>query len=182
MLLFRRLETSLSLHGRFPWTSAPLRCDDTAHSFLWLPSKPYGPHDGGRPALLHGIACRRNSEGQRSKVCVPRAQTPQYGFWRLWGFRRNRRPFSDCSKKGPGAGHRGKGELEYQILSHRLALSSFFQPCSRNVWAKIAVPTADKSPHVRCGSRIAVGTRVTSRPPHRTVRAQFGHTAPTLGV
>src|SRR5262245_32076551 len=24
---------------------------------------------------------------------------------------------------------------------------------------------------------IAVGTRVTSRPPHRTVRAQFGHTA-----
>ena len=30
--------------------------------------------------------------------------------------------------------------------------------------------------------RIAVGTRVTSRPPHKTVRAQFGHTAPTLGV
>jgi hypothetical protein len=29
---------------------------------------------------------------------------------------------------------------------------------------------------------IAVGTRITSRPPHRTVRAQFGHTAPTLGV
>ena len=29
---------------------------------------------------------------------------------------------------------------------------------------------------------IAVGTRVTSRPPHRTVRAPFGHTAPTLGV
>ena len=28
----------------------------------------------------------------------------------------------------------------------------------------------------------AVGTRVTSRPPHRSVRAQFGHTAPTLGV
>jgi transposase len=28
----------------------------------------------------------------------------------------------------------------------------------------------------------AVGTRVTSRPPHRSVRAQFGHTAPTLDV
>src|SRR5271169_2210055 len=28
----------------------------------------------------------------------------------------------------------------------------------------------------------AVGTRVTSRPPHRSVRAQFGHTAPTSGV
>jgi hypothetical protein len=31
-------------------------------------------------------------------------------------------------------------------------------------------------------SRFAVGTRVTSRPPHRSVRAQFGHTAPTSGV
>ncbi len=29
---------------------------------------------------------------------------------------------------------------------------------------------------------IAVGTLITERPPHRTVRAQFGHTAPTLGV
>ncbi len=29
---------------------------------------------------------------------------------------------------------------------------------------------------------IAVGTRVTSRPPHRSVRAQFGHTAPTSGM
>jgi hypothetical protein len=29
---------------------------------------------------------------------------------------------------------------------------------------------------------IAVGTRVTSRPPHRAVRARFGHTAPTLGA
>jgi hypothetical protein len=28
----------------------------------------------------------------------------------------------------------------------------------------------------------AVGTRVTSRPPHRSVRAQFGHTAPASGV
>jgi hypothetical protein len=28
----------------------------------------------------------------------------------------------------------------------------------------------------------AVGTRVTPRPPHRSVRAQFGHTAPTSGV
>jgi hypothetical protein len=30
--------------------------------------------------------------------------------------------------------------------------------------------------------RIAVGTLITERPPHRSVRAQFGHTAPTLGV
>ena len=29
--------------------------------------------------------------------------------------------------------------------------------------------------------RIAVGTPITGRPPHRSVRARFGHTAPTLG-
>jgi len=29
---------------------------------------------------------------------------------------------------------------------------------------------------------IAVGTPITERPPHRTVRAAFPHTAPTLGV
>ena len=37
--------------------------------------------------------------------------------------------------------------------------------------------TTQKVRDVRVGSRIAVGTRVTSRPPHRSVRAQFGHTA-----
>jgi hypothetical protein len=30
--------------------------------------------------------------------------------------------------------------------------------------------------------RIAVGTLITKRPPHRTERARFGHSAPTLGV
>ena len=29
---------------------------------------------------------------------------------------------------------------------------------------------------------IAVETPITERPPHRSVRAQFGHTAPTLGL
>jgi hypothetical protein len=29
---------------------------------------------------------------------------------------------------------------------------------------------------------IAVGTRITARPPHRAVRAAFPHTAPTVGV
>jgi hypothetical protein len=29
---------------------------------------------------------------------------------------------------------------------------------------------------------IAVGTLITERPPHRTVRAAFPHTAPTSGV
>src|SRR6516225_474686 len=31
-------------------------------------------------------------------------------------------------------------------------------------------------------SEIAVGTLITERPPHRTERAQFGHSAPTLGI
>jgi hypothetical protein len=30
--------------------------------------------------------------------------------------------------------------------------------------------------------RIAVGTRLTARPPHRTGRARLRHPAPTLGV
>ena len=30
-------------------------------------------------------------------------------------------------------------------------------------------------------TEIAVGTQVTERPPHRSVRAQLRHTAPTLG-
>ena len=31
-------------------------------------------------------------------------------------------------------------------------------------------------------SEIAVGTLITERPPHRTERAPFGHSAPTSGV
>jgi hypothetical protein len=31
-------------------------------------------------------------------------------------------------------------------------------------------------------SEIAVGTLITERPPHRSERAPFGHSAPTLGV
>jgi hypothetical protein len=35
-----------------------------------------------------------------------------------------------------------------------------------------------------CGdiSEIAVGTLITERPPHRTERAPFGHSAPTSGI
>ena len=34
----------------------------------------------------------------------------------------------------------------------------------------------------REGDTIAVGTLISERPPHRTERAQFGHSAPTSGV
>jgi hypothetical protein len=31
-------------------------------------------------------------------------------------------------------------------------------------------------------AQIAVGTPITERPPHRSERARFGHSAPTSGV
>ena len=43
-------------------------------------------------------------------------------------------------------------------------------------------PDTSKARFARDICEIAVGTLITERPPHRTVRAQFGHTAPTLGV
>ena len=44
------------------------------------------------------------------------------------------------------------------------------------------LPPAGSRPHALARTTIAVGTRVTVRPPHRTVRADFPHTAPTSGV
>src|SRR5262245_3548453 len=43
---------------------------------------------------------------------------------------------------------------------------------------EVATDTRHRAPR---HSRIAVGTQVTPRPPHRSVRAQLRHTAPTLG-
>ena len=51
-------------------------------------------------------------------------------------------------------------------------------PCSRST--DVAVNSHTES--VRKCARIAVGTLITGCPPHRTVRAQFRHTAPTLGA
>src|SRR5215475_8560870 len=41
--------------------------------------------------------------------------------------------------------------------------------------------TLSKAWHGNEHDLIAVGTQVTPRPPHRSVRAQLRHTAPTLG-
>ena len=43
----------------------------------------------------------------------------------------------------------------------------------------VALPT--DLPVVIASEAIAVGTLIAERPPHRTVRAAFPHTAPTLG-
>ncbi|MGK4385001.1 DUF6538 domain-containing protein [Ectopseudomonas oleovorans] len=37
------------------------------------------------------------------------------------------------------------------------------------------------TPYVVLGRRVAVGTAVTCRPPHRSVRAELPHTAPASG-
>ena len=60
-----------------------------------------------------------------------------------------------------------------QMPGGRLRMSS----CLARGWAITAMATSLDAMHL-----IAVGTRITARPPHRTVRAAFPHTAPTLGV
>ena len=42
------------------------------------------------------------------------------------------------------------------------------------------IPRATET--VIASQAIAVGTLISKRPPHRTVRAAFPHTAPTLGA
>ncbi len=39
-----------------------------------------------------------------------------------------------------------------------------------------------KLPRLTQSGVFAVGTLIAERPPHRSVRAQFGHTAPTSGT
>jgi hypothetical protein len=51
-----------------------------------------------------------------------------------------------------------------------------------NLWSIVLLTDAPEGIICDDISEIAVGTLITERPPHRTVRAQFGHTAPTLGV
>ena len=50
----------------------------------------------------------------------------------------------------------------------------------RAVSNKPATPVLKRDENALCA--IAVGTLIAERPPHRTERAQFGHSAPTLGV
>ncbi len=64
----------------------------------------------------------------------------------------------------------------------RLAVACYHPPSPLTHW-RSPHRHADEGQHPRLGSGlIAVGTPVTGRPPHRTVRAEFPHTAPTLGV
>src|ERR1019366_5309533 len=47
------------------------------------------------------------------------------------------------------------------------------------VLANAASRSTESSPSNRRNRLFAVGTPITGRPPHRSVRARFGHTAPT---
>jgi hypothetical protein len=53
---------------------------------------------------------------------------------------------------------------------------------SRISLPETAVGSACTSTFSRIARRIAVGTLIAERPPHRSGRAQFGHPAPTSGV
>jgi hypothetical protein len=46
----------------------------------------------------------------------------------------------------------------------------------------LSVPDLDNAVEYYTKTMIAVGTVIADRPPHKAVRAQFGHTASTLGV
>jgi hypothetical protein len=67
------------------------------------------------------------------------------------------------------------GSLSYPVTSHR----RLGRRISRIARYSIANSTAGHS-GVRKMAFVAVGTTVTRRPPHRTVRAGLLHTAPTL--
>ena len=79
---------------------------------------------------------------------------------------------------------RPQTEPSMQFLSvgshvcHRASFGQFL--------ADLPLPLASGYPcpmrQVGYSHRIAVGTHITARPPHRTERARFGHSAPTLGV
>ena len=50
-----------------------------------------------------------------------------------------------------------------------------------NIGCSISLSQSRPEPLSR-NQMIAVGTRITARPPHRSERAQLGHSAPTVGV
>ena len=72
-------------------------------------------------------------------------------------------------------------EWQEELLKARRATSvqSNSSPPNAQTRPETGLPPAPRLPAVR---RIAVGTSITGRRPHRSVRAGFPHTAPTVGV
>src|SRR5262245_66445632 len=79
----------------------------------------------------------------------------------------------------PGTVHVSDGSNPDHLVRGRM---SGFASCghARRVGLGRYVPKGDICS--AANRSLAVGTRVTSRPPHRSVRAAFPHTAPTSGM
>ena len=86
------------------------------------------------------------------------------------------------------AGTAFDGQHLFQLAEDRIQK---IDPKTGRVLATIPAPGGGSEPRNTLGERtlpgwgsigIAVGTLITERPPHRSVRAPFRHTAPTSGV
>ena len=77
-----------------------------------------------------------------------------------------------------GPRHRVGGAMRF--LNQRLFRTSTPQE-SQLRSSSVARLMASKCQHLQIGSSVAVGTGITPRPPHRSVREELPHTAPTLG-
>src|SRR6478736_2369774 len=74
--------------------------------------------------------------------------------------------------------HEPKGSAGYRLGKHKSAETSDVTAADRPIVCQLESAVGGHSrPKLAVPAMFAVGTRVTSRPPHRSVRAQFGHTA-----
>jgi hypothetical protein len=74
---------------------------------------------------------------------------------------------------------------EIRYLLARLLLRRPTRPAfimAWSLWRRTHQADAENRHYRHRAKAIAVGTLVTERPPHRSERARFGHSAPTLGV
>src|SRR4051812_29049667 len=74
---------------------------------------------------------------------------------------------------------------EIRYLLARLLLTSPTRPAfimAWSLWRRRHQADAEQRHYRRRDKMIAVGTPITERPPHRSERARFGHSAPTLGA
>src|SRR5438128_4630426 len=73
-------------------------------------------------------------------------------------------------------------------VTSRMVDASRFSCGGQDRHRRLLCPRCQRPPRRRAAEQrdelaaVAVGTRVTSRPPHRSVLAAFPHTVPTLGI
>ena len=154
----------------------------------WSPPSPASPNMARRRSIaLAGRGCR---------LLRPSADhVPDEPGNRGQGRRQPRRPVRRRRGGAPPAGCRG---VRRPPPSRRMAeMAPGRRPSSdrspRRLWRLRRLLAGIDAPHIvrslstgtpprRRFMHIAVGTLIAERPPHRTVRAGFPHTAPTSGV